>query len=475
MDAAYKDRPGRERYRYPRSTPPSTVSATPTHKPASSDQPLASVTMSSINPINIGIIGFGNVGSGVVEILHAQRVPGLNLRTVVVRDLSKKRPVSFPARQLTDDVACALDDPNINVVVELIDDVKSAKDIVLRALRNGKHVVTANKALIATHGKEILSTATELGRSVGFRGTFVGCHPLIHELNRAALTQRIRSVYAVLSGTCNYILSSMAVLGRTFDEALKEAQEKGYAEQDPTQDLDGTDTAYKLRILFRLITDGYDIPNLEIEGIQRIEAEDVRFASELGYSLKLVGAIEQKGNKYFAGVYPALLPAHSLLGSLAGELNGMELKDELDIVKGYCAPGAGTYPTAMAVISDLVDIAQHRPLPTPRFRNGQSLGSLVDLDRRYYLRITALDKAGTLAEICNIFSRHNISIAAVSQKEKSASTEFVPIVVTTHIVRERGLRTAIEEVKKLRVVRGVPKVIRIIEPEAAGYQKPAPR
>ncbi len=254
----------------------------------------------------------------------------------------------------------------------------------------------------------------------------------------------------------------MASEGKGFEEALREAQKKGYAEADPSDDIDGIDTANKISILLSLISNSYHaVSPFSIEGIRDITAQDIQYATELGYSVKLVGVIEQEEGVFNVGVYPALIPKTSLLGSLEGAYNGIELEDEYGVVSGLVAPGAGTYPTADAVIKDLLDIAEGRTLPMPGSAKVLALGSSEAAERRYYLRFSVADEVGVLAQICDIFWKHNISIAAVIQKE-AVSQEFVPVVMTTHLAREGDLQAAIEKVDKLAVARAKTKAIRIL-------------
>ena len=414
----------------------------------------------------VAVIGFGNIGSGVVEILYQKGVAGLELAKVVDKDLERKRSVAIPAEYLTTDWRQVVSDPKIDIVVELIGGIEPAKSVLLQALQNGKDVVTANKELLVEEGHHIFPLAATLNRRVGFRATFVGCHSLIHEFRQAGTTaKKFRRIYAILNGTCNYILSTMSREEKDFEKALREAQEKGYAEADPSKDIDGIDTAYKVLILLGLISNSYQYHALgpfSIEGIRDIAAQDIQYATELGYSVKLVGVIEQKEGIFNVGVYPAMIPKASLLGSLEGAYNGVELEDEYGVVSGLVAPGAGTYPTAGAVITDLLDIAESRTLPMPNSARTLVLGSPEAVERRYYLRFSAADEVGVLAQICDIFWKHNISIAAVIQKE-AVSREFVPVVMTTHLAKEGDLQAAIEKVDKLGVVRARTKIIRILK------------
>ena len=416
-----------------------------------------------VKPKKVAVIGFGNIGTGVVEILYQKGVAGLELVKVVDKDLERKRSVAIPPEYLTTDWKQAISDPEIDIVVELIGGIEPAKSVLLTALQNGKDVVTANKMLLAREGESIFQLASTLHRRVGFRASFVGCHSLIHELRQAGTAaKKFRRIYAILNGTCNYILSTMSREGKGFEEALKEAQGRGYAESDPSEDIDGIDTANKIRIILGLISNSYHaVAPFPVEGIRDFAAQDIQYATELGYSVKLVGVIEQKERVFNVSVHPALVPQVSLLGSLEGAYNGIELEDEYGVISGLVAPGAGTYPTADAVIKDLLDIAEGRTLPMPDSPEALVLGSTEAVERRYYLRFGVVDQAGVLAQICNIFWEYSISIAAVIQKE-AVSKEFVHVIMTTHLAREGNLQAAIEKVDKLEVARAKTRIIRIL-------------
>jgi len=421
---------------------------------------------SKLKTRKVAVVGFGTIGTGVVDLLYHRGVPGLQLVRVVDKDLERKRAVTVPPGMLVPDLKAATDDPQVDVVVELMGGIEPAKTVMLTALKNGKDIVTANKKLLAKEGSDIFQSAALLGRKVGFRASFVGAHSLIHEFRQAkAMGRRFRKIYAILNGTSNYILSTMTHQNKAFDEALKEAQAKGYAEFDPSDDIDGLDTASKVRILLGLIGDSYHtVGQFPLEGVRDISDQDIRYAAELGYALKLVGVIEQNEGVFNVSVRPGLVPTNSLLGSLNGAMNGIELEDDNNVVTGLVAPGAGTYPTAESVIKDLLDMYEGRPMPVPTSSEPIPLGSPEDSQRRFYLRFSMVDQAGVLAQICNIFWKYNISIAAVIQKE-AVSNDFVPIIMTTHMAREGDLQTAIEEVDKLEVARAKTKVIRILKSE----------
>ena len=411
----------------------------------------------------IGVVGFGNIGAGVVEVLYESGVAGLELVRVADIDIERERPVTLPAEYLTKDWREVVGDPKIDIVVELIGGIEPAKAVLIQAMKNGKDVVTANKMLLAREGQEIFALADALKRRVGFRASFVGCHSLIHEFQQAGTAaKKLRRIYAILNGTCNYILSTMTRDGKGFAEALGEAQKKGFAESNPSDDIDGIDTANKIRLLLGLITNSYHtVEPFSVEGIREITVQDIQYADELGYAIKLVGVIEQVDGNFIVGVHPALVPKTSLLGSLQGAYNGTELEDEYGVITGLVAPGAGVYPTTDAVVKDLLDIAEGNPLPMPNSAEKLTLGTTETAKRRHYLRFSALDQAGVLAKICNIFWEHNISIASVIQKE-AVSKEFVPIVMTTHVAKEGDLQAAIEQVDKLVVVKVKTKIIRML-------------
>ncbi len=411
----------------------------------------------------VAVIGFGNIGSGVVKALYEKGVAGLELVKVVDIDLEKKRPVKIPRKMLSAHWQTVVNDPKIDIIIELIGGIEPANTILTRAIEKGKDIVTANKMLLAQDGEHIFSLAAADGRKVGFRASFVGCHSLIHEFQQAGTAaKKFRRIYAILNGTSNYILSTMTNDDKTFREALKEAQDKGLAESNPSDDIDGIDTANKIRILLSLITNTYcKVPEFHVEGIRDVIPQDIKYAGELGYAIKLIGAIEQIGDSVAVGVHPALLPQGSLLGSLQGAYNGTELEDEYGVISGLVAPGAGVYPTTDAVIKDLIDIAEGRPVPMPTSSEPLVLGSTEMAERRYYLRFSVDNQSGVLAQITNIFWKYNISISGVIQKEP-VSSKFVPVVMTTYKAKEKDIQAAIRDVDKLKVIKAPTRLIRIL-------------
>ncbi len=411
----------------------------------------------------VAVVGFGNIGAGVVDALYNRGVAGIELARVVDIDIETPRPVKVPREMLSTDWREAVDDPEIDIVIELIGGIEPAETIVTEALRKGKDVVTANKMLLAHRGETIFSLASELGRQVGLRAGFVGCHTLIHEFQQAGVSAKAyRRVYAILNGTSNYILSTMTSDGKGFEEALREAQAQGLAEPDPSDDVDGEDTANKLRLVMSLITNSYRmVQDIPVEGIRKVTIQDIGYADELGYAIKLVGIIEQANGTHHVAVHPALVPKTSLLGSLQGASNGTEIEDEYGVVSGLVAPGAGVAPTANAVVKDLLDIVGGKGLPMPNSAHELTLGKTGDAMRRYYLRFSVDDHAGVIAQIGKIFWDHDISIAGVIQKE-SASEDFVPLVITTRLAREGNVQEAVAEVDQLKVVRAATRMIRVL-------------
>lgn len=412
----------------------------------------------------VGVIGWGTIGAGVVELLYEKGIPGLELAKVCDLDLSTDRGLTLPSEMLTSNYHDITDNPDIDIVVELIGGIEPAKTIQLTALKNGKNVITANKKLLAKEGETIFGTVIELGRKIGIRASFVGAHSFIHELGLVgAEAKEYKRIFAILNGTTNYILSKMAGEGLSFEEALKGAQTEGFAEADPTDDIEGNDTESKIRILLGLITNSYCYAGpIPVEGIKDISVKDIMYADELGYSVKLVGVIENNDRVFDVAVHPALVPKMSLLGSLQGAYNGTEFEDEYGVVSGLVNPGAGRYPTADTIIKDLLDIADNRTLPIPTTSNEFKLGSPEDVYRRYYLRFTGMDKPGVLAQITDIFWKYNINIAAVIQKEDGGN-DSVSVVMTTYLAREGDILAAIEKVNKLDVIKAETKMIRILD------------
>ena len=416
--------------------------------------------------INVGIIGFGTVGTGTVRILLENKDVlkerlgfEINLRKIAVRDIVRDRGIKVPEGVLTTDVDAVLNDPHIDIVVEVIGGIRPAKDFILKAINNGKHVVTANKALLATDGNEIFTAAQEAGIEIGFEASVAGGIPIIKVIREGLVANRIKAVYGIINGTSNYILTKMTDENVEFSVALKEAQDLGYAEADPTLDIEGIDSAHKLAILAYL---SYGIPipykNIYIEGISKISSQDIDFASELGYKVKLLAIAKEKDNEVELRVHPTMIPKDYLISKVDGPFNAVYVEGDATGSTLYYGRGAGAMPTGSAVVSDIVDIARdikknatgRIPVMVKTIRDVR-IKKIDDVISMYYFRFSALDKPGVLSKISGILGNYNISIASVIQKGRRVG-EAVPLVVLTHEAKEKDVRQAIEEIDHLPVV-----------------------
>jgi homoserine dehydrogenase len=425
--------------------------------------------------INIGIIGFGTVGSGTVRILFGNRDIlrerlgfEINLKRIVARNIRKDRGIKVPEGVLTTDVRAVLDDPDIQIVVELIGGINPAKDYILNAISNGKHVVTANKALLATEGDEIFSAARKAGVEIGFEASVAGGIPVIKVIREGLVANRIKAVYGIINGTSNYILTKMTDENVEFSDALKEAQRLGYAEADPTLDIEGSDSAHKLAIL-AFLAYGIPFPFSEIytEGISQISPLDIGFASEFGYKIKLLAIAKATEGGIELRVHPTMIPKDYLISKVDGPFNAVYIDGDATGSTLYYGRGAGSLPTGSAVVSDIVNIArdirknvrERLPLIVKTAKD-VGIKPIEDITSRYYFRFSALDKPGVLSKISGILGNYNISIAQVIQKGRKAG-EAVPLVVLSHEAKERDVRQALEEIDRLQVVMGKTTFIRV--------------
>jgi len=414
--------------------------------------------------MNIAVVGFGNIGSAVVELLLSGKYDEwLKLRKIVVKHLDKQRPMKVPDGLMTDRVEEVLSDPSIDIVVELTGLSEEARDIILRALRSGKHVVTANKTVIAHYGREIFQEAIGRDRQVGIGGTLVGLVFLLSGLSEKLYEGRIRNLVGILNGTANFILSSMANRGLDLREASALARQMGYAEPDPKEDVEGIDAANKLKILLGLVNGSMNLPkNIHVEGISGVETQDVEYAKEFGYVFKQVGVI-LRGDRdgTFAGILTALVPADSFLGSIEGANNAMIIEDDLGVKRGFIAPGAGKSPTAQAILEDLIGIVKGVRSPIPQKAEEIRVEDMSKLVSRFYLRFTVVDRPGVLAELTGILAKRGISIAAINQKEHGK--EPVSVAVISHRAKRGDVLSAVEEIDKLPIVKGRTKVFHILD------------
>jgi homoserine dehydrogenase len=428
---------------------------------------------------NVGLVGAGTVGGGVVKIFARQadffsRGLGLSVALKRIVDKRAKRFEELPIGSATcsGEVEDILRDNDIQIVIELVGGTGFAKEFMLRALAAGKHVITANKALLALHGPEIFEAAEKNGVSVYFEASVGGGMPAIKTIREAMIANEIRSVKTIINGTCNYILTRMEKDNLSFEEALRRAQQNGFAEADPTMDIGGGDTGHKVAIMASLLYGGYvPFKKLRIEGLVGISAQDMAYAEGMGYRLKLLGIIKQSRNGGLdVRVHPAMLPRDHILASVSDEFNAVLLEgDSVGPILLY-GKGAGEFPTASAVVGDVIDVVRNLKSGAPQrismayynVHNEIKLQPFDEITTRYYLRFTVLDKPKVLAPLAAILGDHGISIASVLQRE-SRSEETVPVVMVTHPARERDLQAAVSEIQKLEVVKEKAQIIRIEE------------
>ncbi len=415
--------------------------------------------------IGLGLLGFGVVGSGVVKTLKKngrliQSRTGLNfvLRKIADLDLDSDRGVKISPAILTRDADSVVNDPDIDIVIELIGGVQAARDLMTKALKLGKPVITANKALLAEYGDEMFSLAEEYQTDVFFEASVGGGMPLLRSLRESLVSNRIRSIFGILNGTCNYILTRMEQTNMNFDDLLKEAQKVGYAESDPSLDIDGVDTAHKAVILASLAY-GFHIPMsaVAIEGIRAIDAVDIQYAEDLGYRIKMLAVIKDVNRDVEVRVHPALIPVDHIMASVSGVFNAVMLDcDGAGDVLCY-GKGAGRNPTASAVLSDVVDAGRnlmfHSQRRTPGFVSYNSdcrIRDIGEAEVRYYMRLTLLDHPGVFGQIGSVLGRNGISIASVLQKE-SRIGEQVPVIIITHYAKEKAFCEAMKELDTMIV------------------------
>ena len=430
-----------------------------------------------MDEIKIALLGLGTVGSGVVKVLEShgaemQERAGcrLVLRRVADADLTRPREgLDLGRLPLVGDANRVLDDPEVQIVIELVGGLEPARTFILKALASGKHVVTANKALLAHHGAEIFAEARRNRVMLGFEAAVAGGIPLIRAVKEGLPANRILSAFGIVNGTCNYILSKMTDEGRDFTEVLKEAQAKGYAEADPTLDIEGLDSAHKLQILASLaFRTTVDLKDIYTEGITGVAGEDVVNARELGYRIKLLAIAKASDGSLEARVHPTMIPADSPMAAVSGVFNAVFITGDNVGNLMFYGRGAGQLPTASAIWSDTLDIARRvahgipaldvelpsvsgRPLP---------LRPMDEIRSAYYLRVMAMDRPGVLAQVAGILGRHDISLVSVLQKGR-AHEEAVPVVMMTHDARERDMRTALAGIDKLPVVASRTTMIRV--------------
>ncbi len=433
--------------------------------------------MSNMKPINVGLLGIGTVGSGVWEVLGRNQEEitrragrGIVIAKVADKDTERAKKLTGGKVVVTGDANEVVSDPNIDIVIELIGGYGVAKEFVLKAIANGKHVVTANKALLATHGNEIFAAAQKKGVMVAFEAAVAGGIPIIKALREGLTANRIEWIAGIINGTSNFILSTMRDKGLPFAEVLAQAQKLGYAEADPTFDIEGIDAAHKLTIMSAI---AFGIPmqfeRAYTEGISKLTREDIQYAEELGYRIKLLGITRRTAEGIELRVHPTLIPEKRLIANVEGVMNAVLVNGDAVGATMYYGAGAGSLPTASAVVADLVDITrlhtadpEHR-VPHLAFQPDQLAATRIlpmdEVVTSYYLRMRVVDRPGVLADITRILADGQISIDAMVQKEPSEGEEQVDIIMLTHATREKAINAAIARIEGLPVVTG--KVTRI--------------
>ncbi|MBU4561475.1 homoserine dehydrogenase [bacterium] len=420
--------------------------------------------------INIGLIGFGTVGSSVVKILKEkkdllQRRLGAELviKRIVDKDISTPRGIKIPPGILTRRIDDVLNDPGIDMVIELIGDSSVAERVILGAIKRGKPVVTANKALLAKKGREIFKEAEKKGVGVCFEASVGGGIPVIKALREGLAANRISSIFGIINGTANYILSGMSHYGSSFKEALKDARAKGYAERDPSLDVEGIDSAHKLTILSTLAFGGFvDLKDIHTEGITQITSQDIQYAKEFGYTIKLLAIAKESEGSLEVRVHPTMIPQEHLLAAVDGAYNAIYVRGDLIGRSMFYGRGAGGFPAASAVIADIMDLvkSEGQSLSLDFGKRPLKIKDMGEIKTRYYIRFTTVDRPGVLASISGILARHKISIASVIQKERREKGK-VPIIMMSHEAKESSVQKALREIDRLKVVRAKSMLIRV--------------
>ena len=428
--------------------------------------------------IRVGLIGLGTIGAGVAKtllentaLLEERLGFSLTLTAIADLDITTDRGITIPDGMLTTDARSLINNPDIDIIVELIGGTEPAKTFILEALKSGKHVVTANKALLASHGKELFDAAQTYGKDLYYEAAVGGGIPIIKALRESLVANNYTFIYGILNGTCNYILTEMTEKGSSFKETLKEAMDLGYAEADPTLDVEGIDAAHKLAVITSL---AYGVPpemdKIYVEGISKIDRLDVTYARELGYKVKLLALTIDRGDQVEARVHPTLLPFNYLLSKVDGVFNAFYVRGDIVDSTLFYGRGAGMMPTASAVVSDIADIGRNiragiaGRIPHLGYRKDlakpKKYMDIDDICTNYYLRINVADKPGVLAKIAGILGERDISIVSVIQKTPQEKG-FVPIVMLTHEARESNIRSAIREIESLEEVGGSSVVMRV--------------
>lgn len=425
-----------------------------------------------MNKVKIALLGVGNVGSGVWKILNTNQKEirkrsgyDIEVAKILVSDVKKKRNVELPEGILTTDFEEILNDSSIEIVVELMGGNEPALDYMLRSMKRKKHVVTANKLLLATKGSELMEVAEEEGVMLYYEASVGGGIPVIHGINESLTANRIENIVGILNGTTNYILTKMTAEGMSFDDALKEAQEKGYAEADPTSDVESYDAVYKLAILASLAYGTkIDVNSIYREGITKIKSEDIEFAKEFGYTIKLIGSAKEVGGSLQMRVHPAMISNKHPLANVNDSFNAIFIKGNAigDLI--LVGRGAGDLPTGSAVVGDIISILRNNVDLSNINENKEinKVKNIMSMDEtvcEYYIRLWVNDRPGCLGEITTIFGKHDVSIASVRQKGERGS--YVPLVFITHATAEGNLNKALAEITQIQGISKIDNIIRL--------------
>jgi len=429
--------------------------------------------------VKVGLVGFGTVGTGIAKLI-TEKADSIAVKTgirlelacVVDIDTTTDRPVKLPEGILTDDLNRLLGDETIQIGVEMVGGTDVAKQVQLKMLEAGKDVVTANKALLAEHGNELYRAAHKNNRCIAFEASCAGGIPIISAIRTGLTANNITAMYGIVNGTCNYILTNMTSKDEDFSEALAQAQEKGYAEADPTLDINGGDSAHKLAILAS-IAFGYEISleDIFVEGIEGISKDDIRYGGEMGYCLKLL-AIGQKDeqNRVSLRVHPSFIAKDSSLARVGGPFNAVSIFGSAVGQVMYYGRGAGMMPTASAVIADIIDVALGNSAATfrhlhlkPRSETEQLIENIDDCVSRFYIKVMAKDQPGVVACYGKVLGDNQISISGALQHEGTGPDNTVPVVITTHTTQQKNITAALNDLEELDVFSGKPVCIRIVD------------
>ena len=429
--------------------------------------------------ISVGIIGFGTIGSGVVKILQdngdiIKKRLGVIVEVTKIADLdiTTDRGIKVNPKILTTDAQEVINHPEVNVIVELIGGYEPARSLILQAINAGKHVVTANKALLAKHGSEIFSISEDQQVSIGFEAAVGGAIPIIRAIRESFVANKIYSIEGIVNGTANYILSKMSDEHCSFDLALKEAQEKGFAEADPTFDIEGIDSAHKIAILSQLAYGtSVKFEDITIQGISSVTIHDIECAREFGYRVKLLAISKFDGDFVDIRIHPAMIPQSNPMANVNGVLNAVRVCDDLMEENILIGHGAGSLPTGSAVIADIIEIARDilsgskLRVPPHSFQNSEiktiPILNIESIDSEYFLRFSVLDNPGVLSRISGILGQHSIGIQSVIQKGRCNEGRGVPLIMMTHRANEKNIQLALREIDELEVVCEKPNFIRV--------------